>query len=250
MGARILGFAFGFAAGMMALSLWLWASGRLPERSGEPNIVVGETLKPPEGSPTAPVLSSASQPLDPPPAQAMRLPPAPEQPAPLPAPPRVDVQSPETASADRVVEGPSGIAAPIAGLKAAVIHDTYDETRGTDRVHEALDIMAPRGTPVLAAVEGNVVKIFESKQGGHTVYQFDNRGEYCYYYAHLDRYAPGLREGMLLRQGDVLGYVGSTGNASPDAPHLHFAIFRLGSDKKWWEGQPVNPYPLVLEAIQ
>jgi murein DD-endopeptidase MepM/ murein hydrolase activator NlpD len=125
---------------------------------------------------------------------------------------------------------------------------TFSENRD-GRAHEALDIMARRGTPVMAAAEGNVVKLFNSKQGGLTVYQFDDSQTYCYYYAHLDRYAPGLREGMLLRPGNVLGYVGSSGNASPKSPHLHFAVFRLGPEKKWWAGTAIDPLPL-LRGVQ
>ena len=105
--------------------------------------------------------------------------------------------------------------------------------------------MAPRGTPVLAVAEGNVVKLFNSKRGGLTVYQFDNSATWCYYYAHLDRYAPSLKEGTLLRKGDVLGYVGSTGDASPNAPHLHFAVFQLGPEKHWWQGTAIDPLPLL-----
>jgi murein DD-endopeptidase MepM/ murein hydrolase activator NlpD len=130
---------------------------------------------------------------------------------------------------------------PVQGVHAGDLRDNFTETRAGHR-HEALDIMAARGTPVLAADEGNVVKLFLSKPGGLTVYQFDDSRTYCYYYAHLDRYAPGLREGTLLRKGEVLGYVGSTGNASPEAPHLHFAIFKLGPERRWWEGTPIDPY--------
>ena len=133
---------------------------------------------------------------------------------------------------------------PIAGVDPHTLRSNFSETRG-GHAHEALDIMAPRGTPVLAVAEGNVVKLFTSKQGGLTVYQFDDSRTWCYYYAHLDRYAPGLKEGMLLRKGDVLGYVGSTGDASPDAPHLHFAVFQLGPEKNWWQGTAVDPLPLL-----
>ena len=96
----------------------------------------------------------------------------------------------------------------------------------------------------MAVAEGNVAKLFTSKQGGLTVYQFDNSQKYCYYYAHLDRYQPGLKEGTLLRKGEVLGYVGTTGNANAKSPHLHFAVFELGPEKKWWNGKPVDPLPL------
>ena len=102
--------------------------------------------------------------------------------------------------------------------------------------------MAPRGTPVLAVEDGRVAKLFLSKAGGITVYQFDPVSNYAYYYAHLDRYADGLTEGASLHKGQVIGYVGSTGNASPDAPHLHFAIFKLGPERQWWRGTPLNPY--------
>src|SRR5690606_23377451 len=119
--------------------------------------------------------------------------------------------------------------------------------RGSDRSHEALDIMATRGTPVLAAVDGHIEKLFDSVPGGLTIYQFDRAGRHAYYYAHLDRYAAGLEEGDAVQQGEVIGYVGSTGNANDEAPHLHFAIFVLGPEKRWWEGTAVNPYPLLTE---
>ena len=133
---------------------------------------------------------------------------------------------------------------PIASVTAAQLADTYAQSRAAGNVHEALDIMAPRGTPVLAVEDGRVAKLFVSKPGGITLYQFDHNTEYAYYYAHLDRYADGLKEGVPLRKGQVIGYVGSTGNASPDAPHLHFAIFRLGPERQWWKGTAVNPFPV------
>jgi murein DD-endopeptidase MepM/ murein hydrolase activator NlpD len=132
---------------------------------------------------------------------------------------------------------------PIDGLDLGLLRDTFAESRDGRR-HEAIDIMAPRGTPVLAVDDGPVKKLFTSVRGGLTVYQFDAAGEYCYYYAHLDRYAPGLAEGVVLKKGDRVGDVGATGNAPPHAPHLHLAIFRLGPEKRWWQGTPVNAYPL------
>ncbi len=110
--------------------------------------------------------------------------------------------------------------------------------------------MAPRGTKVLAVNDGRIVKLFLSKPGGHTIYQFDPSGEYCYYYAHLDRYADGISEGTTVRRGDTIGYVGSTGNADPTAPHLHFEIHQLDPDKRWWKGTPVNPYPFLMDALR
>jgi murein DD-endopeptidase MepM/ murein hydrolase activator NlpD len=126
------------------------------------------------------------------------------------------------------------------------LRDTFADARGSGRAHEAIDIMAPRHTPVVATDDGVIAKLFNSQGGGGiTIYQFDPTETYCYYYAHLDRYAPGLKEGQRVRRGDVIAYVGSTGNASPDAPHLHFAIFRMGLERQWWKGEPINPYPVL-----
>ena len=134
---------------------------------------------------------------------------------------------------------------PVDGIRAHQLTDTYNQRRGSNRPHEALDIMAPRGTPVLAAADGKIVKLFDSKPGGLTIYEFDTTETLAYYYAHLDRYAAGIAAGLQVKQGAVLGYVGSTGNANPDAPHLHFAIFKLGPEKNWWQGTPINPFPLL-----
>ena len=137
---------------------------------------------------------------------------------------------------------PGPLLIPVAGVTASQLFDTFDQSRG-GRPHEAIDIAAPRGTPVVAVDDGRVVKLFNSKPGGLTVYQFDSGQRLAYYYAHLDRYAPGLAEKQELKRGEVLGYVGSTGNANPAAPHLHFAIFALGPEKRWWQGTAINPYP-------
>lgn len=145
---------------------------------------------------------------------------------------------------------PTGLRIPVAGVAAAQLSDTFNDRREGERAHEALDIMAPRGTPVLAAADGNVAKLFTSQRGGLTVYEFDPTSTWAYYYAHLDRYAPDLVEGRQLRQGEVIGYVGSTGNADASAPHLHFAIFVLGPQKRWWEGTAIDPYPLLVGAAR
>lgn len=134
---------------------------------------------------------------------------------------------------------------PVQGVPATALYDTFSQARDSGRTHEAIDIMAPRGTPVIAAENGHVAKLFTSAQGGLTVYQFDASGRYALYYAHLDAYAPGLVEGAELKRGDPIGTVGSSGNASPDGPHLHFAVFLLGPERKWWQGTAVNPYPLL-----
>jgi len=136
---------------------------------------------------------------------------------------------------------------PVVGVLPTVLTDMYEQGRG-GRTHEAIDIAAPTGTPVVAVDDGRIVKLFDSKPGGLTIYQFDPNKQLSYYYAHLQRYADNLGEGMTVRRGDVIGYVGSTGNADPNVPHLHFGVFRLNAQANWWEGEPVNPYPALRAA--
>ena len=138
------------------------------------------------------------------------------------------------------------LAMPIANIEPASLQDTFTSPRPGRKTHEAIDIPAPRGTPIHALGDGVIEKLSSSARGGITIYEFDNDGIYCYSYAHLDRYTNRLREGMHVRHGDVIGYVGSTGDAPADGPHLHLAIARLHEDKNWWEGAPINPYPLLL----
>ena len=138
---------------------------------------------------------------------------------------------------------PPALLLPVQGVVPGDLRDTFSDRRDDhQRGHEAIDMAAPRGTPVLAAHDGRIVKLFLSKPGGITIYQFDTTGQFAYYYAHLERYADGLAEGQTVRRGNVIGYVGSSGNANRDAPHLHFAIFRLGPEKQWWKGEPINPF--------
>lgn len=137
---------------------------------------------------------------------------------------------------------------PVKGFVASQLSDNYTQGRAGGALHEALDIMAPRGTPVLAVEDGRIAKLFLSKPGGITLYQFDPGGEFAYYYAHLNAYADGIAEGGMLRKGQVIGYVGSSGNASANAPHLHFAIYKLGPDKQWWRGTPLNPFLVWRDA--
>jgi murein DD-endopeptidase MepM/ murein hydrolase activator NlpD len=134
---------------------------------------------------------------------------------------------------------------PVRTIGREQLRSSFDETRGGSRRHEAMDLMAPRHTPVVAVESGIIARLFTSKAGGITVYQFDPTTTYAYYYAHLERYAAGLVEGAMVARGQVLGYVGTSGNAAQDAPHLHFAIFVLDDDKRWWQGTPVDPF-LVL----
>jgi len=138
---------------------------------------------------------------------------------------------------------------PVQGVTPGELLDTYSDARGEGRSHDAIDIMAPTGRPVRAVADGRIAKLFASVPGGLTIYQFDSDEKLAYYYAHLDRYADDLEEGATVKRGDVIGYVGATGNANKDAPHLHFAIFVLGPEKKWWQGTAVNPYPILRRAI-
>ncbi|HEV3109979.1 MAG TPA: M23 family metallopeptidase [Candidatus Binataceae bacterium] len=140
------------------------------------------------------------------------------------------------------------IAPPITGLRLSDLSDTFDQMRGRHR-HGAIDIMRPEDTPVHAVSDGVIRKLFLSKAGGNTIYEFDDAGLYCYYYAHLDHYAQGLREGSHVSKGDVIGYVGSSGDASPFAPQLHFEIHLL-DPKRWWQGIAIDPYPVLVEAIE
>ena len=183
------------------------------------------------------------------PVRSRPVPPAPPAPtAALRAPSTADVAAPLPSGDD----GAALLAArrpivPVEGIAPQALQDNYGQVRGM-RKHEAIDIMAPRGTRVVAVDDGKLVKLFRSIPGGITAYQFDPEGRLTYYYAHLDRYADGLKEGLELRRGDLIGYVGSTGNAAADAPHLHFAVFRLGPERQWWKGTPINPYPALRQA--
>jgi murein DD-endopeptidase MepM/ murein hydrolase activator NlpD len=143
--------------------------------------------------------------------------------------------------------GPSGLAIPVAGIKPDALADTYTQSRaGGARVHNAIDIMAPHGTLVVASAPGVVEKLYFSNGGGGiSAYVRSPDKNWIFYYAHLEAYAPGLKEGQAVKQGDPIGTVGSTGNANPAGPHLHFAVNKMAPDEDWHEGQPINPYPLL-----
>lgn len=179
--------------------------------------------------------------------------------APTPTAPRETAQRPAAptlptdlaAQADYRALAERRLTIPVKGTMASHLTNSFDDDRGGGaRVHQALDIMAPRGTPVVAVEDGKVEKLFTSDAGGLTIYQFDPSRTYSYYYAHLDRYADGLTEGKAIRRGEVIGYVGFTGNASPEGPHLHFAIFKLSPEKRWHEGAPLNPFPVLGGTAQ
>jgi len=146
--------------------------------------------------------------------------------------------SPEAALAAR------SLIIPVKGVDASRVRDSYSAARG-GRTHDAVDIMAPRGTPVIAADSGTIFKLRQNEAGGITIYQLDPDERFIYYYAHLDRYQEGLAEGMIISKGDVLGFVGTTGNAPKDTPHLHFQVMLYRGRGQYWGGEPINPHPYL-----
>jgi murein DD-endopeptidase MepM/ murein hydrolase activator NlpD len=251
----VVGFLVGFVAGAAVAYVFLGRGGAAtPPRTVEPVTAASSP-------PLAGVVPGAAPPGDPP-ATFPTPPPAEAAPLTWPSPSAIPGDSTDhlmdpTAFAPppdlRPQEIPDvsdfsrlrsrALRIPVEGFDLRGLRDNFAEKRGT-RVHEAIDLLSPRGAPVVAVDDGPVKKLFTSAAGGLTVYQFDPGETYAYYYAHLDRYAEGLAEGKMLKKGDRVGYVGTTGNAPPGTPHLHFTIFKLGADKRWWEGTPINPYPL------
>ncbi|HKP86249.1 MAG TPA: M23 family metallopeptidase [Blastocatellia bacterium] len=172
---------------------------------------------------------------------------------PLGAPAATDAETtaPAAAAANPVTEADTtslklkNLLIPVEGVTANQLRDTFYDGRSEGRQHQALDIMAAGGTPVLAAADGKVARLFQSEKGGITLYQLDSSGLYYYYYAHLQRYADGVVEGKELKRGDVIAYVGDTGNAGAGNFHLHFAITKPNAPGHWSGGAPINPY-LIL----
>jgi peptidoglycan LD-endopeptidase LytH len=140
---------------------------------------------------------------------------------------------------------PSRLIIPVVGVRPEQLRDTFSEARSEGRVHDAIDIPAPRGTPVIAAADGPIVKLFPSERGGTTIYQVSTDGKFVYYYAHLDRYADGLSEGHFAKQGETIAYVGDSGNAGAGNYHLHFSVAEISDPKHFWHGVNINPYPLL-----
>src|SRR3954454_9705868 len=139
---------------------------------------------------------------------------------------------------------------PVAGVRPEQLIDTFDDARSEGRVHDAIDIMAAAETPVIAAANGKILKLFHSEKGGTTIYQLSENQDLVFYYAHLSRYADGLGEGNLVKQGEVIAYVGDTGNAGPGNYHLPFSIATVSDPKRYWEGTNINPYPLLHDRTQ
>lgn len=178
-----------------------------------------------------------------------RPPPIEQASAPVPEPPRASRRAPKRAPQQDQLAG-KALTLPVQGVKRAQLRDTFHARRGASRAHKAIDIMAAWGTPVLAVDDGRIAKITSNRGGGLTLYQVDNSGRLVYYYAHLAGYAEGLREGQAVRSGDVIAYVGATGNAPEHAPHLHFAVLQLSQERRWWGGEAINPYPALARSAQ
>lgn len=153
--------------------------------------------------------------------------------------------APPVVVSEQVQVEPSGLAIPVVGVKPNQLTDTFDAARAEGRRHDAIDIMSAEGTPVIAAADGTIEKLFNSVRGGITIYERSPDQKWEYYYAHLSAYASGLHEGQQVKRGEVIGRVGHTGDANPAGPHLHFAINTMGANDRWWNGTPINPYPLL-----
>jgi murein DD-endopeptidase MepM/ murein hydrolase activator NlpD len=237
----IVGIAF--CAGALTTTWATWGVRPAPERSTAEMQPLSEMTEHPVGSigwdsEIAPGAPGAARPANPSRGSIEPVDPMPDGRNGEPAPPAPAAGVP----ADLLARD---LLLPVDGVRGTDLHaSSFTEARGA-RAHEAIDILAPRGTPVRAVDAGRIVKLFVSERGGLTVYQFDAIERYCYYYAHLNRYAEDLTEGQEVRRGQIIGYVGTSGNAPPDTPHLHFAIFRLGPEKRWWDGEPIDPYALL-----
>ncbi len=203
-------------------------------------------LLPPSGD-ASPSLSPADT-LDTEPAIAAEAIPAPEQAPPNDPSMGLPPADPAPCSTDPSVENALSdkrLLIPVLGIVRSQLRDSFVQRRSGGRTHHAIDIMAPRNTPILAIEDGTIVKLTRNRLGGITLYQLDPTGNYAYYYAHLERYAPGLAVGEQVRRGQVIGFVGTSGNAPKHAPHLHFAIYRLPQERSGWLGQPVNPFDIL-----
>jgi murein DD-endopeptidase MepM/ murein hydrolase activator NlpD len=153
-----------------------------------------------------------------------------------------------SAAADIAYLRERSILMPVAGASMSRVEDTFSEPRDGGRVHRAVDILAPRGTPVLSADNGRVLRMSTTGLGGIAVFTQDAQGRIVYYYAHMDRFHSALAEGHELSRGDTIGFVGTTGNAPKNTPHLHFQVMRMSPDGRFWDGEPINPYSLLIES--
>jgi murein DD-endopeptidase MepM/ murein hydrolase activator NlpD len=216
-----------------ALAAFVWAMSRRSET------VQVATLTPPASSNSAAVPPVAE------PALAVPSPQPSVESTVAPTPDETESAPPATPQASPLAPAPGTLLIPVEGVRAEELRDTFQEARAAGRTHDAIDIPAARGTPVLAASDGRIVKLWQSVPGGTTIYQLDPDNTTVYYYAHLDHYADGLAEGHFARRGEVIAYVGDTGNAGPGNYHLHFSVLIVKDPKRYWDGTNVNPYPLL-----
>jgi peptidoglycan LD-endopeptidase LytH len=222
-----IGAAYGFVAGVFAMALIVWQFGDLIAVRRAPAL----SAKIPAAVEQVDDRAGVDAPI-------IRTPPAAATTG------NTDMKGPSIGPAPASELEDRNLDMPVQGIRADQLTRQFSDPRG-GRLHEAIDILAPHGTPVKAVEDGRIARLFFSKAGGTTIYQFDPSERFCYYYAHLDRYADGLRENDQIRRGQVIGYVGTTGNAPKNTPHLHFAIFRLNAEKRWWEGTPIDPYDIL-----
>ena len=215
----------------------------LQRRSGHYVSQVTEATPSPTSVPPTPIASQSTEPLPTASAVTPVLSPVTEPsawPTPAPSVPNLVPAAPPVGFV-----GTLKLIVPVAGVQPSQLLDTFSDSRSEGRVHDAIDISAAAGTPVLAAADGQIIKLFQSERGGTTIYQLSTNQKLIFYYAHLQRYVDGLTEGKYVRQGEVIGYVGDTGNAGPGNYHLHFSIAVVTDPKRYWEGTNINPYPLL-----
>ena len=251
--ARVLLLAATILLGLTALVWYLSSKPRSmpvtpisqPTATGELNLPendAGNTnALSPAPSASAPVPGAA------PPAQASTSPAVSPSPFIDGAPPTSPAPHVAAEGAHAVSSAAAGLLIPVAGIRPEQLQDTYTQSRSEGRTHNAIDIMAARNTPVVAAVDGHIIKLFQSERGGITLYQLGTDNRTVYYYAHLERYADGLVENRFMRRGELLGYVGDSGNAGRDNCHLHFSIWLVTDPKRYWDGENLNPYPLLTK---
>lgn len=177
-----------------------------------------------------------------------------QSPTPLPLPTFSEPAAPPPSPAavqTPAAEYPAGLLViPVKGVRRDQLQDTFSEARDENRVHNAIDIMAPAGTPVVAAADGEIAKFYDSEAGGITIYQYSEDKKLVYYYAHLQRRDEAINENQFVRRGTVIGYVGDTGNAGAGNYHLHFAISEIADPARYFEGTSINPYPLLKNGIE
>jgi murein DD-endopeptidase MepM/ murein hydrolase activator NlpD len=238
------------AIAFASFAVFLWWRGK-GSRSGEDTIIFNELERAERSSlENASASPSASLPATPPLAAQAEASPSP---LPIPSAASDKTPSPSNESAPPTIDLTTGgnylgtlkLIVPVVGVRSDQLLDTFTDARSEGRVHDAIDIPAPAGTPVVAAADGEIIKLFQSVRGGTTIYQLSTDRKLVFYYAHLQRYADGLTAGKFAKQGEVIAYVGDTGNAGPGNYHLHFSIAIVADPKRYWEGTNINPYPLL-----